>query len=158
MNWFERIRPQWRWALVLVLVVVFSRLIAGWILNNWNVVNDSGVPVRPWGTPAFLDFAVYKIHAATAWDGLGKPWVWAGKWWIQGWAAAWDWLQEQPLKPGPLYPALIHLTTYAEDHDAMASLYMLLGAILGWGWAWWARSQGAEVLVQLLLAGFPALV
>jgi hypothetical protein len=40
----------------------------------------------------------------------------------------------------------------------MASLYMVLGAALGWGWACWARAQGASVAVQLLLAGFPALV
>jgi hypothetical protein len=105
MNWAERHMPQWRWALVLALVVVLSRLVAGWFLNTWNVVNDSSVALKPWGLPAHLDFAVYKIHAATAWDGLGKPWVVFGIWCAQGCEAAWAWLQAQPLKHGPVYPA-----------------------------------------------------
>jgi hypothetical protein len=158
MNRVERLRPQWRWALLLALVVVCSRLVAGWFLNTWNVVNDSGVALKPWGPPAHLDFAVYKTHAATAWDGLGKPWVWLNTWWAQDWESAWAWLKVQPLKPGPVYPALLQALDYANHQAAMASLYMVLGAALGWGWAWWARAQGASVAVQLLLAGFPALV
>ena len=40
----------------------------------------------------------------------------------------------------------------------MASVYMVLGAVLGWAWAWWARARGVGLWVQFLLAGFPALV
>jgi hypothetical protein len=158
MNFLERLRSQWRWALALAMVVLLSRLAAGWVFGNWNVVNDSGVAVKPLGPPAHHDFAVYVTHAATAWDGLGMPLELLAQWWSHGWGPALVWLQELPLKPGPVYPALIQILGYAQHQGLMGSVYMVLGAVLGWAWAWWARAQGAGLWVQLVLAGFPALV
>jgi hypothetical protein len=135
-----------------------SHSVFGWPSLDNIVVNDSGVAVKPWGPPAHLDFAVYKTHAATAWDGMGLPLELLAQWWGHGWGPALVWLQEQPLKPGPVYPALIQSLGYAQHQGLMASVYMVLGAVLGWAWAWWARAQGAGLGVQLVLAGFPALV
>jgi hypothetical protein len=93
-------------SLGLNLAVVLSRLAAGWVFGTWNVMNDSGVAVKPWPPPAHLDFTVYKTHAATAWVGLGMPLELLAQWWGHDWGPALLWMKEQPLKPGPVYPAL----------------------------------------------------
>lgn len=151
------VKPHGRWALLMVLAVVFSRLAALWIFENADIVNDSGVAIKLGGEPAYLDYGAYKAHAATAWSELTRPLHFAGLL-LTDVPKALVWLQSQPLKPGPVFPALLHWADYENNRMLLSVLYVLGGAVLGGSWAVWLRDQGAAVWLQLIAACFPALV
>ena len=61
--------------LVVIWAIVSCRLSAIVILDNINIFNDSGLPIKFGGAPAFLDYILYKNHIANPWSekALGSP-------------------------------------------------------------------------------------
>lgn len=142
---------------VLVVAIVLSRLFAFWIFECKDIANDSGVAVKLAGEPAYLDYQTYRAHIQTAWAELGRPLVFFQLLLSDG-QNAWEWLKIQPLKPGPVFPALLSWTGYEDSRGLLSWMYYLAGTLLGGIWALWTRARGGAVWLQLLVACFPALV
>jgi hypothetical protein len=142
---------------LIAAAIVLSRLLTALVFEMATIVNDSGVAIKFAGEPAYLDYGAYRAHMQTAWSELTRPFVFAQMLWSDA-HKAWHWLAVQPLKPGPIFPALLHWTGYDDQRGLLSALYVLLGAVLGWIWALWVRGRGAAVWLQLLVACFPALV
>lgn len=89
--------------LVIIGAIVSCRLSAIIILDNINIFNDSGLPVKFGGVPAFLDYVIYKNHITNPWSEITRP-IHFFYLLLDDWQVAFVWLKEQPLKPGPIYP------------------------------------------------------
>jgi hypothetical protein len=147
-----------------VLKVVAPALIV-WLLVlvglEWvSVVNDSGVRVGFANGPAFLDFGLYSTAQANNLSVLLRPFDFLGLIFFDGLPLALQWLQQQPIQPGPVYPLLIQLFAYPSHPWLLASFYLVLGILLGLSWAQWAARQNepASAWLQVGLAAFPFLV
>jgi hypothetical protein len=131
---------------------------AAWaLLSSITLINDSGIPLKPLGPPAFLDFGIYSPHIADPWGGLLRPLEFAYRA-LANTSEAWVWLHSQPLKPGPLYPALLKAMGYLQSPLPFTLLWLWLGMGLGLAWAAYLRESGAPGILQLFAACFPALV
>jgi hypothetical protein len=64
--------PSWM-PLALILAIIISRLCAILIFEGANISNDSGIPIKLGGEPAFLDFFLYKNSTSNAWSQFTRP-------------------------------------------------------------------------------------
>ena len=148
--------PSWM-PLALIFAIIISRLCAILIFECANISNDSGIPIKLGGEPAFLDYLIYKNSVSNAWSEITRPF----KFFVlllddlQG---AFAWLKLQPLKPGPIYPMLVGLAGYEESRNLLSWSYQIAGALLGWHWSKFLRDRGEPLWLQILCACFPALV
>jgi hypothetical protein len=147
-----------------VLKVVAPALIV-WLLVlvglEWvAVVNDSGVRVGFAKGPAFLDFPLYATAQANDLAILLRPFDFLRLIYFDGLTLALEWLQQQPIQPGPVYPLLIQLFAYSSNPWLLASFYLVFGVLLGLSWAQWAAKQNepASAWLQVGLAAFPFLI
>jgi hypothetical protein len=143
--------------LVLVILVLLSRSLAFWILDRWDVVNDSGVAIRPLGGPAYLDYAAYQMHIGSPWSEMSRPILFFQRA-LYDVPHAFSWLHGQALKPGPIFPVILDLWGYERINARLAWVYLLVGCGLGWGWAMFLAWRKMGLWVQILAACFPALV
>lgn len=152
-----RIGHTFRMTLALILTLIISRLCAILIFEGTNISNDSGIPIKLGGEPAFLDYPIYKNSVLTAWSEITRP-VKFFNLLLDDWQGAFAWLKIQQLKPGPIYPTLIELTGYEESRYLLSWLYQMAGVLLGWHWAKCLRDKGEALWLQIFSACFPALV
>jgi hypothetical protein len=143
--------------LALILAIIISRLCAILIFEGANISNDSGIPIKLGGEPAFLDYLIYKNSVSNAWSEITRP-LKLFNLLFDDWHGAFAWLKLQPLKPGPIYPMLVRLTGYEESRYLLSWLYQIAGVLLGWHWAEYLREKGEALWLQILCACFPALV
>jgi uncharacterized membrane protein len=141
----------------ILFVVVISRSLAFLVFQTGVVSNDSGLAVIPLGEPAYLDYGIYKAHISSAWTEIWRPFAFLEQLVLNG-SLSLDWLQSQALKPGPLLPSLLNWSGYDLNRKPLSWIFLFGGAALGAGWAVWVGHRGAPRSLQLLLAGFPALV
>ncbi len=144
----------WPWIL---LVVVISRVFAAVFLGAVEIRNDSGIPVRLAGDPAYLDYGLYLLASSSPWSELGRPLTFAFLM-IADPGNAVSWLSSQQIKPGPILPMLIGAFDYQQDRSVLAAGYLIGGAALGLFWAWGLAQRGVGVIGQLLAALFPSLI
>jgi hypothetical protein len=144
-------------AFALAILVLLSRLVAFWILDRWDVVNDSGVAMKPLGEPAYLDYSAYQMHIDSAWQEMLRPLLFFQHALSNG-AEAWAWLHGQSLKPGPIFPGLLNLWGYERIRTPLSLGYLLAGCGLGWMWAMFLAWRRMGYWVQAMAACFPALV
>ena len=143
--------------LTVISVLIVSRVCAFLIFESLNIINDSGVPIKFGGEPAFLDYAIYTNHLSTAWTEINRPLKFLF-FLIDDWYGALTWLQAQPLKPGPIFPTLIGLAGYEENRYLLSWTYQIAGALLGWHWCKWISERGEALWLQIVSGCFPALV
>ena len=143
--------------LTLILAIIISRLCAILIFEGANISNDSGIPIKLGGDPAFLDYLIYKNSVSNAWSEITRP-LKLFNLLLDDWHDAFAWLKLQPLKPGPIYPMLVRLTGYEESRYLLSWLYQIAGVLLGWHWGEYLREKGEALWLQILCACFPALV
>ena len=148
--------PYWM-PVALILVIIISRLCAILIFEGANISNDSGIPIKLGGEPAFLDYPIYKNSVSNAWSEITRP-IKFFVLLLEDWQGAFAWLKLQPLKPGPIYPMLVGLTDYDESRCLLSWAYQIAGALLGWHWARYLSDRGEALWLQILCACFPALV
>lgn len=144
-------------AVALVILVLFSRIAAFWVLDRWDVVNDSGVAIKPFGVPAYLDYAVYHMHIGSSWNEMSRPYLFIQRA-LSNVAQAFSWLHGQAFKPGPIFLEILDLWDYERIHAWLACVYLLVGCGLGWAWAMFLAWRKMRLWVQALAACFPALV
>lgn len=144
-------------ALVLLALVFFSRLIAFWIFDRWDVVNDSGVAIKPLGEPAYLDYAGYQSCIGSAWSEIFRPIVF-GQYALINVSEALSWLRAQNIKPGPIFPELLDAWGYERNRAPLSYAYLVFGGVLGWLWAILLAWRKMGLWMQALVACFPAMV
>jgi len=146
------------WApMAVISAIIISRLCAFLIFENANILNDSGVPIKLGGIPAYLDYPIYKNSSSTAWSEITRPLYFLFLL-LEDWQNALFWLKEQPIKPGPIFPMIIGISGYEESRYLLSGCYQIMGALLGWHWAHWLRVRGEALWLQIVCACFPALV
>ena len=143
--------------LTLILAIIISRLCAILIFEGANISNDSGIPIKLGGEPAFLDYLIYKQSISNAWSEITRP-IKFFVLMLDDWQGAFAWIKVQPLKPGPIYPMLLGLTGYEESRYLLSWIYQIAGALLGWHWARYLSGRGEALWLQIFCACFPALV
>ena len=143
--------------LLIIGAIIICRLFVIIIFDNVNIFNDSGLPVKFGGVPAFLDYALYKNHITNPWSEITRP-IHYFYLLLEDWSAALVWIKEQPLKPGPIYPMLLGITSYEDDRYLLSWIYLIAGALLGWQWVQYLKSLGTSFLLKIFTACFPALV
>jgi hypothetical protein len=143
--------------LALILAITISRLCAILIFEGTNIFNDSGIPIKLGGEPAFLDYVIYKNSVTNAWSEITRP-IKFFVLLLDDWRGAFAWLKLQQIKPGPIYPMLLGLTGYEESRYLLSWVYQIAGALLGWHWARYLSDRGEALFLQILCACFPALV
>jgi hypothetical protein len=148
--------PFWT-SLTLISTIFISRLCAILIFEGTNISNDTGIPIKLGGEPAFLDYLIYKNSVSTAWTEITRPLKFFNLL-LDDWQSAFAWLKMQQLKPGPIYPMLIGLTGYEESRYLLSWVYQIAGALLGWQWAKYLSDNGGSLRLQILCACFPSLV
>lgn len=158
MQWliFNRWTPVWS-AIAILASIIVSRICTFLIIENSNILNDSGVAIKFAGYPAFLDYVIYKNHTTSAWSEISRPIEFLFML-LEDWRGAITWLKDQPLKPGPVYPMLLSFTEYEDNRYFLAWIYQVAGAFLGWHWASWLKDKGAQLSLQIIAASFPALL
>lgn len=143
--------------LAVILSIIISRLCALLIFQDANIVNDSGIPIKLGGVPAYLDYSIYQFHMSTAWSEITRPLKFFA-FLLEDLKEALIWLKVQPAKPGPIFPMLIGLASYEENRYLLSWTYQIAGAFLGWHWAKWLRDRGEALWLQIASGCFPALV
>ena len=136
---------------------LFTRLLAFFIFENWDIVNDSGITIRWAGEPAYLDYAVYKQHIDSSWSAIDRPIIFFHMA-MQDAMGACEWLQQQTIKPGPLYSYLLNVFNFESNRLVLSALYLIVGCLLGIAWARFLAFRVDSFLLQLLVACYPALV
>ena len=134
MHWLAGFKLKGGIAVTLLILVLFSRIAAFCVLDRWDVVNDSGVGIKPLGVPAYLDYAVYRMHIGSAWNEMSRPFLFIQRA-LSNFEQAFSWLHEQAFKPGPIFPEILGLWGYERIHAWLASVYLLAGCALGCAWA-----------------------
>ena len=137
----------------LIFIIILSRTIAFGILDGWDIVNDSGLAVKPLGQPAYLDYTTYLEHKNSAWHEIDRPFRFVQLWWLDQ-ADGLVWLQSQPAKPGPLFSNLLNITSF----DTLGWIYIFIGSVLGFSWARLFEYRNLGLWAQALAACFPALI
>jgi hypothetical protein len=144
-------------AVALLMLVLLSRIIALLVFDQWDVINDSGLAIKPFGNPAYLDYEAYRLHIHSAWGEFTRPFLFLQYVFIDI-EEAWEWLHRQKFKPGPLFPELLKLWGYEENRTPLALLYLLFGCGLGWVWALFMAWRKMGFIMQVLASCFPALL
>jgi hypothetical protein len=157
MLWRKHFKSSVSTAIVLLLLVLLSRLTAFWIFNRWDVVNDSGVPIKPLGEPAYLDYPGYKIYIGSAWNEMSRPFRFV-QFGLTNVTEALSWLRGQTMRPGPIFPELLDLWGYELNRAPLTWGYLVFGGVLGWIWAMFLAWRKMGFWLQALAACFPALV
>ena len=157
MHWLPGFKFKGCTAVAILILVLLSRFAAFWVLDRWDVVNDSGIAIKPLGEPAYLDYAVYRMHIGSAWSEMSRPFFFIQRA-LSNVAKAFSWLHGQALKPGPIFPEILDLWGYELIHARLAWVYLLVGCGLGWVWAVFLAWRKMRLWVQALAACFPALV
>jgi hypothetical protein len=85
--------------LAVILAIIISRLSSIVILENFNIINDSGLAIKFGGLPAFLDYEIYKNQIPNPWSEITRPFKFLYLL-LADWHKALIWLKEQPLKLG----------------------------------------------------------
>lgn len=137
----------------LIFIIILSRTIAFGILDRWDIVNDSGLAVKPLGQPAYLDYTTYLEHINSAWHEIDRPLRFVQLWWLNQ-TEGLVWLQSQPAKPGPLFSNLLDMTSVV----TLGWIYIFLGSVLGFSWARFFELRNLGLCPQALAACFPALI
>lgn len=143
--------------LIVISAIIISRLCAFLIFELVSIKNDSGISIKLGGSPAYLDYLIYKNHISTAWSELARPINFVSLL-IEDWHGAFIWLKALPLKPGPIFPTMLGQAGYEENRQLLSSLYLIAGSLLGWHWSKILRDRGEHWWLQILCACFPALV
>jgi hypothetical protein len=158
MSFVKRVfgRPSWM-PLILISTIIISRLCAIFIFEGANIFNDSGIPIKLGGEPAFFDYLIYKNSASNAWSEIVRPIEFINLL-LNDWGSGFAWLKVQQIKPGPVYPLLIGLTGYEESRYLLSWGYQIAGALLGWHWAKSLSRRGEALWLQIFCACFPALI
>jgi len=143
--------------LAIISAIIITRFCALLVFECANIINDSGVRINFGGAPAFLDYQIYKNHFAIAWTEITRP-IKFLFFLLEDLQGSLAWLKAQPLKPGPIFPMLIELTSYEENRYLLSCFYQIAGAYLGWHWAKFLRDRGEALWIQIVSACFPALV
>lgn len=143
--------------LALISTIIISRICAILIFQVDNIYNDSGMPIKLGGEPAFLDYLIYKNSVSNAWSEITRPLKFFNLL-LHDWRYAFAWLKVQPLQPGPIYPMLIGLSGFVESRNLLTLIYQIAGALLGWHWAKCLSDRGVTFWLQIVCACFPALV
>ena len=55
MHWLLGFKFKWGNAVAILILVLISCIAAFWVLDSWDVVNDSGLAIKPLGVPAYQD-------------------------------------------------------------------------------------------------------
>jgi hypothetical protein len=139
--------------ILLILIIILSRLIAFGVLDYWDIINDSGLAIKPLGWPAYLDYTIYLTHINSAWDEIYRPFLFF-QYALIDTAEAWRWLQDQNAKPGPIFSNFLGLAGI----DTLGWAYIFMGCLLGFGWAKFFEWRGLGLWAQALVACFPALI
>jgi hypothetical protein len=126
-------------------------------LDNINIYNDSGFPIKFGGVPAFLDYILYKNNIENPWSEITRP-IHLFYLLLEDWHAALVWIKQQPLKPGPIYPMLLGITGFEYDRYLLSWIYLIAGAFLGWQWVRYLKDEGTTLLLKVVTACFPALI
>jgi hypothetical protein len=92
---------NWR-PLTVIAVLVASRVYSLLIFENSSIVNDSEVPIKIGGEPAFLDYALYTNNLSIAWAEINRPLEFL-IFLIEDWHGVLLWLQAQPHKLGSIF-------------------------------------------------------
>jgi hypothetical protein len=127
------------------------------IFEGANIYNDSGISIKFAGTPAFLDYYIYKSNISTAWLEATRP-IKFFLVFLDDRQGALVWLNQQPLKPGPIFPMLVGIADYENNKHLLSWAYQIAGAMLGWHWAKCLSERGGGLWLQIVSACFPALV
>lgn len=144
------------WALVFICALLI-RLAASWLLQTFDIYNDSGIPIKFLGQPAYNDYQIYQQHIHSAWASITMPIEFVANL-LKNPQEAWQWLRLQPFKPGPLFISMLDFSEYDTSRLALSWFYMLLGLMLGLIWAHFIAFKGVCLLGQLLVGCFPALI
>ncbi len=146
-----------RATLFVLILVLLSRVLVFWIFDQWEIVNDSGVAVKPLGEPAYLDYGLYQKSIGSAWNEIFRPFIFLHYAWTNI-TDALVWLRGQPLKPGPIFPTLLNVWNYDINHAPLAWAYLIMGILIGLLWAMFIAWRNMGLGLQILIACFPALV
>ena len=137
----------------LILIIILSRLLAFGVLEQWDIVNDSGLPVKPLGQPAYLDYTTYLANTNSAWHEIYRPIRFVQLAWLDQ-TEGLVWLQSQHAKPGPIFLNLLAITGY----DTLGWIYIFIGGVLGFSWARFFERRNLGLWAQALACCFPALI
>ena len=137
----------------LIFIIILSRSLAFGILDRWDIINDSGLAVKPLGQPAYLDYTTYLEHTNSAWYEIDRPFRFVQLWWLDQ-AEGMVWLRSQHAKPGPLFSNLLDITSIV----TLGWIYIFLGSVLGFSWARLFECRNLGLWAQALAACFPALI
>ena len=137
----------------LILIIILSRSLAFGIFDQWDIVNDSGLAVKPLGQPAYLDYTTYLAHINSAWHEIYRPFSFIQLAWLDP-AKALIWLQSQNAKPGPIFSILLGITGF----DTLGWVYIFIGCLLGFCWAKFFEWRNLGLGEQVFVACFPALI
>jgi hypothetical protein len=147
----------WNYWFWILLAVVVSRFFVVFFLGAVEIRNDSGIPVRLAGDPAYLDYGLYLLASGSPFAELGRPLTFIFLM-IDDPAKALSWWNLQQIKPGPILPMLIGTFDYQQDRSWLAGGYLIVGGVLGLVWAWGLAQRGVGVMGQLIAALWPSLI
>ena len=139
--------------LIIILIIILSRLLGFVIFDQFDIVNDSGLAVKPLGLPAYLDYKTYLAHTKSAWQEIDRPFRFIQLAWLDP-TEAMMWLQSQNAKPGPLFSKILGLAGF----DTLGLVYIFIGCVLGFSWAKFFEWRNIGLWEQVFLACFPALI
>jgi len=109
------------------------------------VVNDSGLRVTPLGIPAYLDYQYYASFTHNFLEGLAQPFN----------LHNWEYWKSYP---GPIFPALLRLSDYANEQAYLGFSYILIGLFLSISWATFLAKEQVPNFIIFFAACFPLLL
>jgi hypothetical protein len=148
---------QMKYLPLIFTLAVFLRILIVVLLHSFDIQNDSGIPIKFVGQPAYLDYQIYLPHIHNAWSNIGLP--------IQFFADcllsphdAWEWVKLQSFKPGPLFISILDFSGYENSRYVLSFIYIFVGLFVGLCWAFFLYCRQVGLLGQLLVACYPALI
>jgi hypothetical protein len=133
----------------LFLAAVISRIAIGVLATDIAIVSEGGSRISPLHEVSSGDYLFYKEHAQEHFRLLARPIASLGQSGnLREWLAA-------GFVPGPLLPWLLHASSYPAHPWGLASAYLLMSALLVFGWALHYRRAGVSLLWQYALLAMP---
>ena len=130
-------------------LAILARLIAFLIFDNWDIVNDSSIPVKFAGEPAYLDYTVYIQHIGLAWSEFDRPFTFF-QILTKDFLLALVWLDIQEIKPGPLFIVLMEEFNFLTEKNYLAFFYLFMGCFIGIIWSKMLAMRGLNFFVQFI--------